>query len=203
MISASTARPPAWAEAILALLLEPANRERVTGDLLEQYRDSVLPEQGHGRANAWYVTQVAGFGWRSVWAWVVLLSAAHVTRMILDWRMPTPDFRMRAAATTYFAIALFASAGLRSAWRSRSMYAGMVAGALTSATGAAISILSALVLLAVWHDPETLAAIQGSGGLGEVFTLPLIIVVPATAIAMLGALLGKGLARATRSRLAE
>jgi len=66
---------------------------------------------------------------------------------------------------------------------------------VTSATGAVISILSALARLAAWHDPETLSAIQGSGGFGEVFTLPPIIVVPATSVATLGALVGKALAR--------
>jgi hypothetical protein len=197
------AEPPRWAEAILRLLLKSSDRESVSGDVLEQYRDSVLPERGRWRADAWYVMQVAGFAWRSVWVWVVLLVAAHVSRLILDWRVPTHDFRMRAMATTYFAIALFASTGLWGAWRSRSVRAGILAGVMTSATGAVISILSALVLLAVWHDQETLAAIQGSGGLGEVFTLPLIIVVPATFIATLGALLGKGLARSLRSRLAD
>jgi hypothetical protein len=196
------AEPPRWAEALLRLLLKSSDRESISGDLLEQYRDSVLPERGGGRADVWYVMQVARFAWRSVWVWVMLLTATHVGRMILDWRVPTHDFRTRGAVTTYFAIALFASTGLWAAWRCDSIRAGILAGIVTSATGAAISILSALALLAVWHDPETLSAIQGSGGLGEVFTLPLIIVVPATSIATLGALVGKALARTAPSQIA-
>jgi hypothetical protein len=61
----SDARPPAWAEATLRLLLRPEDREGVTGDLLEQYQDRLAAGRGRRRAVAWYVRQVAGFAWRS------------------------------------------------------------------------------------------------------------------------------------------
>src|SRR5688500_10263372 len=39
----SDARPPRWAEAILRLLLKPEDRESVSGDLLEEYRETIVP----------------------------------------------------------------------------------------------------------------------------------------------------------------
>jgi len=53
--------PPSWAEAILRGLLAPRNRETVSGDLLEEYREVVLPACGVVRARVWYLRQVLSF----------------------------------------------------------------------------------------------------------------------------------------------
>jgi hypothetical protein len=47
--------PPRWAEALLRLCLPPRDRDTVTGDLLEEYRESVLPMRGRLRAQLWYL----------------------------------------------------------------------------------------------------------------------------------------------------
>jgi len=36
----------------------------VSGDVLQQYRDTIVPEQAK-RANAWYIRQVAWLLWRA------------------------------------------------------------------------------------------------------------------------------------------
>ena len=54
-------RPPVWAEAALRCLLPPRNRDRVSGDLLEEYREVVVPGRGVVRANLWYLRQVVSF----------------------------------------------------------------------------------------------------------------------------------------------
>ena len=46
------ARPPAWAESVLRLLLPSRNRDSVSGDLLEEYRDVVLLSRGVLRAKS-------------------------------------------------------------------------------------------------------------------------------------------------------
>ena len=53
------------------LLLTPATRDSVSGDLLEEYRESRLPALGRVRANAWYIRQVAGVFFR-VYAWLIV-----------------------------------------------------------------------------------------------------------------------------------
>jgi Transcriptional regulator PadR-like family len=57
--------------------------------------------------------------------------------------------------------------------------------------------------LGAGHDPHTLRMIEASGGLSEVFLLPVVLIVPGTLCAIVGGLVGKGLAWIGRSRLAE
>jgi hypothetical protein len=196
--------PPGWAERLLQLLLAPADREIVSGDLLEAYRDGVHPSRGGRRADLWYIRQVAWFAWRAAWVWGALLAAAVVGRDALDWWLaPTTDFDARSLVSTYVAIGIFASAGLMAAWRSHSVAAGTLTGALTGVVAAVIVEVASLGQLAIWHDPHTLAMIEASGGLSEVFTLPLIVIVPGTMCATIGAVLGRGLAWSMRSRLSQ
>src|ERR1700716_144228 len=49
-----TAYPPRWAEALLRTLLKPGDFESVSGDLLEQYRDSIYPARGRRHADWWF-----------------------------------------------------------------------------------------------------------------------------------------------------
>ena len=64
-----TAAPPRWAEALLQMFLKPADVDSVSGDLLEEYRDSIHPLRGQREADAWYVLQVVGFVSRSAGVW--------------------------------------------------------------------------------------------------------------------------------------
>jgi hypothetical protein len=67
----------------------------------------------------------------------------------------------------------------------------MIAGVGTASIGAAVSIAGTAALLAIWHDPQTMAAIVGSGGLGEVFTLPLMMVLPGLVLGVVGGIAGR------------
>ena len=62
---------------------------------------------------------------------------------------------------------------------------------VASQIAAVISVAGAALLLAVWHDPDTLRAIAGSGGLGEVFILPFMMIIPAVIVGWTGALVGR------------
>jgi hypothetical protein len=53
--------PPRWAEALLRAVLPPKDRDTVSGDLLEEYRESALAERGAVCAQLWYVRQVMSF----------------------------------------------------------------------------------------------------------------------------------------------
>ena len=66
--------PPAWGEAVLRALLPPRNRETVSGDLLEEYVEAILPSRGVLRAKLWYMRQVASFA-----------TATSVVRMLRNW----------------------------------------------------------------------------------------------------------------------
>jgi len=182
--------PPGWAETILRMLLAPRDRQTVSGDLLEGYRESIYPTRGRLRADVWYVTQVAGFAWRGHRTWAALLSAAFVARTALDWFVPTTDFHDRSAISTAVSVGILVGAGFWAAWRSNSLMAGALAGVASTFIAALISITGVASLLTMWHDPQTLEAIQGSGGLEEAFVLPVMMIVPGTFLGALGGLFG-------------
>ena len=64
-----SATPPGWAEALLRVFLKPRDSDSVSGDLLEEYRDSIHPLRGQRKADAWYVTQVLAFVSRRACVW--------------------------------------------------------------------------------------------------------------------------------------
>ena len=192
----TTVTPPGWAETLLRVVLKPGDFDSVSGDLLEEYRESIHPVCGPRRADLWYVTQVLGFASRPARLWGALFGAAVVSRNALDWFAPPLNFQTRAAVSTYLGIGLLVASGFCAAWRSRSVVAGTVAGVTTAAIGGFISIVGAVGLLAIWHGPQTMMAVRGSGGLGEVFTLPLLMILPGLLVGTVG-----GIAGAASSRL--
>ncbi len=182
--------PPGWAESLLRLVVRADAFDSVSGDLLEEYRDSIHPARGQRRADLWYVAQVLGFVSRGALLGGALFGAATVARDAMDWFAPPLDFHARAAASTYVGIALLLATGFRAAWRSGSPIAGTLAGIAAAAIAAAISLTGAAGLLAIWHDPQTMTAVRGSGGTGEVFTLPLMMVVPGIVLGTIGGIAG-------------
>src|SRR3954462_14055137 len=133
-----TTLPPPWAESLLRMMLAPKDRDSVSGDLLEEYRESIVPSVGRG-AGRWYLRQVAALLWRRTWPWAMLLAASVVWRDTLDWWIsPTNDFHARSVMSTAAAAGCFTMTGLSSAWLSRSVRAGAVAGCATGALAAVL-----------------------------------------------------------------
>jgi hypothetical protein len=189
-----TTLSPRWAESLLRLLLKPEDRDSVSGDLLEEYRESIVATLGH-KADRWYVRQVSWYLLRATWLWGTIVGAALVVRYLFDTLAPVRDqvFRMYAMSN-----AIIAACFLAAAWtslRTRSIRAGFIVSTLAGALGGAISIAGTGVLLAIWHDPDTLREWQMSGGLDEaLIVVPLIMVAVGAVMGAAGALLGKMLA---------
>jgi hypothetical protein len=53
--------PPRWLETLLLRSLPARDRETISGDLLEEYREVKLPHLGPMRANIWYARQLISF----------------------------------------------------------------------------------------------------------------------------------------------
>jgi hypothetical protein len=188
--------PPDWADALLRLFVSPENFANVSGDLLEEYRDSVLPGSGQRRADRWYVRQVLGFVWRSTVLWALLFGGAFVARTALDWLVPAVTFDLRSTVSTSLGVAILLVAGARTAWRSGAFLTGSIAGLTIAALGAVVSIGGAAGLLALRHDPSTMLAIRQSGGLDEVFLLPLLLMLPGVLVGTVGGMIGAAMKRA-------
>ena len=71
-----TASAPRWAERLLRIVTSPRDREAVMGDLLEKYRDAVLPARGPFRAGLWYARQVLGYS-----SAIVIASAVAIAHL--------------------------------------------------------------------------------------------------------------------------
>ena len=184
------ARPPRWAEGVLRSMLASEHRDSVSGDLLEEYRATIVPARGQSSADLWYVGQVAGYAWRDTRLWAMLFSAAFVVRQAFDFFVPTHDFYFRSLLTTYTAVALLAATSLWSAWRSGSFVAGIVVTIVMTQVAAVLSVLGVSFLLAIWHDPATMKAAADSGGVAEAYVLPFMAVIPALIVGTVAAAIG-------------
>ncbi len=49
--------PPRWIERLLRMMLKPRDRDTVSGDLLEEYREEIFSAKGKFRADLWYLRQ--------------------------------------------------------------------------------------------------------------------------------------------------
>src|ERR1051325_11334078 len=178
--------PPAWADTWLRLLLPARDRETVSGDLMEEYRENVRPKSSKLAADAWYLGQVSRFAWRQA-LWSVVLAAIFEGRTAFDWFVPTTNFRPRSDLTTYMMISALLVIGASTTMRTRSFKAGVVS-TISALIGSAV-ICSAVTAFMYfnWRSPALIAAIQNSGGLAEVFTLPIMLIVPGTIVGTIGA----------------
>jgi hypothetical protein len=183
--------PPAWAESVLRQFVRRTDFDVISGDLLEEYRDRVYPARGKEHADSWYVKQVLGFAIRSVGVWGAVFGVAVVVRTALDWFVPTRDFSVRSAISTYVGLGLLLAIGFWSAWRSGSMKSGTLSAILAAIIGSLIAVIGAAGMLVIFHDPQTMTAIAGSGGLSEVFTMPIATVVDGLILGTIGGAIGE------------
>lgn len=194
-IDCPTRLPPRWAESLLRMFLASGDRESVSGDLLEEYRESILPALGAG-ANRWYARQVGCYVLRATWPWAALAGGMLVGRYLLDTLAPVHYTRgvahPRATIMSQALIATYAVSGCWHAWRTEQLRSGIVGAFVTAALGGALSSLGTILCLAVWHDPQTWRAIQGSGGIDEaLWGVPLMLVPVGTFVGTAGATVGR------------
>jgi|GEM_PF-1834647 len=186
----SSAMPPRWAEALLRLVLNSRDQASVSGDLLEEFRETIRPAQGPSAAAGWYVRQVMGFVVRSNVVPALLFGGAVIVRTALDWLQPPADFHTRSLISTLVATSILLVSGFFASWSNGRILAGSLSGMATAAFAALLSTIGAVGLLAIWHDPATVKAIEGSGGLLEVFVLPVMLIVPGTLLGTIGGVAG-------------
>jgi hypothetical protein len=190
-----TTLPPASAESLLRLMLRPEDRDSISGDLLEEYRQSIVPARG-AKANRWYILQVGWYVLRATWTWGVLVAAICIWRYLLDTLAPIHYTRgviaLRSAVMSWALMAVFSGCGAWHAWRTRHLRAGMLLTLIAATIGGYLGMAGTLVCLAVSHGPETLAAIEGSGGLFEGFPgAPVLLLIVAFVASTPGAIAGR------------
>ena len=191
--------PPAWAEALLRGVLAPESVESVSGDLLEEYRDSVHPLRGRRAANAWYVRQVLGFVSHAAQPSAMAFAGATFATGPLEWLVPFPNPDARSVVPLLICAGILLVPGYRAGSRTGSIVAGLAIGVTATAIAAPITTFLTVVLLAAWHDPATMSAVRRSGGVNHALMLPVMMVLPGLILGTLGGVVGatvRGLRRA-------
>jgi hypothetical protein len=193
--SSELIRPPDWMVGLLRLLLRPVDQQTVFGDLLEEYRESVVPARGRSGADFWFLRQVAGFAWRATFLTGLLLWAFTTGRFLLDTFSPPTDWGPRSAVTTWLAVGLFVLAGFWSAWRTGHTRSAVVVtvGTHLIGWGLNIAVTAAVFLSVLRSQPELLAHFEQSGGWGETIGLPVMLLPLVILLGLIGGLLGKAL----------
>jgi hypothetical protein len=196
-------RPPRWAQAMLRIILRAEDDEPVSGDLLEAYRDSVVPSVGRARANAWYLRQVLGFACRSAWIWALLLGVCLAGRTVFDTFAPPTRVAIgwgpRSAFTTYSSIAVYFGAGLWGGWRSgRTATGPFVACVAHVAAWIANGLCSTALYFGVIQQHERMLDLfEATGGWGELWGVPLMLLPIVLILGSAGGVLGAWTRRLT------
>ena len=186
--------PPLWAQSLLRLLVSQRNRDGILGNLLDEYRERHAA-RGAAAADRWYARQVLGCLLQACALGGVMLGLLLSVRDVMDLVLPTQDYRLRAAVSTYIGFSIFAAVAIHAGWRSRHALAGVIA-CLGAATIASIigfatpAVLSIALSTEVQQNPATAAALR------ESFDVPVPVLF---AIAIVFGSIGGGIGRGARS----
>ena len=139
---------------MLRSLLRPADRESISGDLLEEYRAARHPALGGFRADAWYIKHVLSVLLRLAWPYVLAVAALALLPFAIEKKLsPVP-----APAISLFHCVIYLWAGYQGSHRTRLIRTGALSAALTSFfaitfTLASFAIQAPGLLLAPFSNP--------------------------------------------------
>jgi hypothetical protein len=148
--------PPRLSERLLRLLLTDRDRETITGDLLEEYREIAVPARGERGARRWYRRQVASFAWRANRLPLVIGVAIGMTLGVLNLigtaRAPLADDDAASMLLWFTAvIAIWGIASVAVTWRAPrfvdAVKTGAIVGVATILVFHALSIVRVVVFL--------------------------------------------------------
>lgn len=146
--------PPRWLETLLLRSLPPRDRETISGDLLEEYREVQLPQHGPIRADIWYARQLISFlaarsfggsTMRASLTWMSALTAlAGVWLAVMENILKHPGYAGRSAIAACIVIQGLTTV-LFLMWHGRTIFRVIVlAGAVGVAVLGAVSIIRIL-----------------------------------------------------------
>jgi hypothetical protein len=143
--------PPRWLETLLQRCLPARDRETISGDLLEEYREVQLPRLGPLQADLWYLRQLLGFlavksfggsTIRATLTWMSVITAlAGVWLAVMENLLKHPGYPQRSAIAACIVIQGLATL-LFLMWHGRATFRVIV---LAGAVGAAVLGASAII----------------------------------------------------------
>ncbi len=150
--------PPRWLETLLLRSLSARDREIISGDLLEEYREVQLPQLGPMRANIWYARQLISFlaarsfggsTMRASLTWISALTAvAGIWLAVMENILRHPGYAGRTAIAAGIFLQGLATV-LFLMWQGRSVFRAIVlAGAV------AVAVLGASAIIRILNAPH-------------------------------------------------
>lgn len=141
-----------WADFVLRLLLSRRDRDAISGDLLETYREDILPSRGTLRARLWYCRQVLGFVTPAMLG-LAMGTVLGVLNLIATARDPLADDE-GAEMLVFAALVLLAwsATGFVAARRTRRVADGVKAGIVIGLAMMAVFHLAAIVRVNLFLD---------------------------------------------------
>jgi hypothetical protein len=184
--------PPRWAHSLLPWLVRAGRADNIDGDLLEEYREAMLPKRGRRRADAWYARQIAVFLWRLSWIFGVVVALQVLTRMMADTVAPPQSYQLRATLSTWGAISAYLFAGAYAGWHTHRAVTGAIVALAAHIIGQAIAIagIIALYFALISRDDTALRLFRATGDWGEVFGLPIVLAPVVVVLGLAGGALG-------------
>jgi hypothetical protein len=140
-----------WGDFVLRLLVRRRDRETISGDLLEEYREHVLPTRGSWSARLWYIRQILSFV--SPIAWGLAVGVVLGTLQLVNTaRAPLADddaggMLFMAAVIVLLWTSISVATSFPTCRFRDAVVAGMLAGLATMAVFDATSILRVNVFL--------------------------------------------------------
>ncbi len=165
------AGPPPWAVWLLVTLVPRRHRDILSGDVMDRYRDQILPARGRPRANRWFVAQTVQCAWaQSRWALLVVLLSFLVGDG-LHAKPPEGGSTLRSWLTTTGPAWALGAVAVRTGWRTGA-WAALITGGLAAGVGTAAILVLTTVTLAIaqpqlmkigmsWESLRDLGAILG------------------------------------------
>ena len=141
-----------WADFVLRLFLKPRDRETISGDLLEEYREVVRPDRGPILARLWYLRQVASFV--SPLTVGLALGVAAGTLNLVDTAIEPLADDTAGRMLLWLGVLLFIwlFIGFRAARRTQRFRDALIAGVLVGAATMAVFHLAAIVRVNVFLE---------------------------------------------------
>jgi hypothetical protein len=150
--------PPRWLEALLLRSLSARDREIVSGDLLEEYREVQLPHLGAMRANIWYARQLISFltarsfrgsTMRASLTWMSALTVlAGIWLAVMENILKHPGYAGRSAIAVGIVLQGLATV-LCLMWQGR-----LVFRAIVLAGAVAVAVLGASAIIRILNAPH-------------------------------------------------
>lgn len=185
------AHPPRLAQALIAMLVPDARCNSIVGDLLEEYRETQLPQYGQAAADRWFTRQALGFLWTAAVVPGTLVGAVLTVRMLLDVAAPIPDLAGRAWITTLVTMAIFTLTGFRLGRSTRRVSGAMVTALAATAVGTLVAYAATFASMGIAQALVHPGA-EAWAGLREGLDVPAhVIAFIGTILACVGAAMGR------------